>query len=167
MSLSNFHRIFFLNKYFFPDFFHLDLYIYFHIVPLYSVFSFLCLSRVSSSTTIQKHPFFGGQPSLWSSAHFYISLLIRYHWSYQRGRQGVEVQNAGQTRLPHCCCTLLAEKYCVMENLGTIEKRFFGGLGCLVSYLAYLLSMRRSKWGCLSENSHLVEKECRWEDAGR
>ena len=32
------------------------------------------LSKVSSSTTIQKHQFFGSQPSLWSSFHFHISL---------------------------------------------------------------------------------------------
>uniref|UniRef100_A0A670K5G6 Coiled-coil domain containing 160 n=1 Tax=Podarcis muralis TaxID=64176 RepID=A0A670K5G6_PODMU len=33
------------------------------------------LSRVSSSTIIQKHQFFGDQPSLWSSSHFHTSLL--------------------------------------------------------------------------------------------
>ena len=33
------------------------------------------LSRVSSSTTIHKHQFFGSQPSLWSSSHFHTSQL--------------------------------------------------------------------------------------------
>ena len=33
------------------------------------------LSRVSSSTTIQKHHFFGGQLSLWCIFHFHTSLL--------------------------------------------------------------------------------------------
>ena len=33
------------------------------------------LSRVFSSTTIQKHQFFGTQPSLWSSSHIYTWLL--------------------------------------------------------------------------------------------
>ena len=33
------------------------------------------LSRVFSSTTIQKHQFFGVQPSLWSNSHIYTWLL--------------------------------------------------------------------------------------------
>ncbi|CAI5764861.1 Hypothetical predicted protein [Podarcis lilfordi] len=33
------------------------------------------LSRVSSSTRIQKHQIFGDQPPLWSSSHFHTSLL--------------------------------------------------------------------------------------------
>ena len=33
------------------------------------------LSRVFSSTTVQKHQFFGTQPSLWSSSHIYTRLL--------------------------------------------------------------------------------------------
>ena len=35
------------------------------------------LSRVFSSTTIQKHHFFGTQPSLWSNSHIWIWLLER------------------------------------------------------------------------------------------
>ena len=30
------------------------------------------LSRVSSSTTVQKHQFFGAQPSLWSNSHIHM-----------------------------------------------------------------------------------------------
>ena len=39
------------------------------------LFSLQCrgLSRVSSSTTIQKHQFFGSQLSLWSSSHFHTA----------------------------------------------------------------------------------------------
>ena len=33
------------------------------------------LSRVFSSTTIQKHQFFGTQPSLWSNSHIHLWLL--------------------------------------------------------------------------------------------
>ena len=33
------------------------------------------LSRVFSNTTVQKHQFFGAQPSLWSSSHIHIWLL--------------------------------------------------------------------------------------------
>ena len=33
------------------------------------------LSRVFSNTTIQKHPFFGAQPSLWSNSHIHTRLL--------------------------------------------------------------------------------------------
>ena len=33
------------------------------------------LSRVFSSTTVQKHQFFGAQPSLWSNTHIHIWLL--------------------------------------------------------------------------------------------
>ena len=33
------------------------------------------LSRVFSSTTVQKHQFFGGQPSLWSNSHIHTWLL--------------------------------------------------------------------------------------------
>ena len=33
------------------------------------------LSRVFSSTTVQKHQFFGAQPSLWSNSHIYTWLL--------------------------------------------------------------------------------------------
>ena len=31
------------------------------------------LSRVFSNTTVQKHQFFGSQPSLWSNSHLYIT----------------------------------------------------------------------------------------------
>ena len=40
------------------------------------------LSTASSSTTIQKHQFFGGQPSLWSSSHFHTSLLEKPYLAY-------------------------------------------------------------------------------------
>ena len=33
------------------------------------------LSRVFSNTTVQKHQFFGTQPSLWSNSHVHASLL--------------------------------------------------------------------------------------------
>ena len=33
------------------------------------------LSRVSSNTTVQKHQFFGAQPSLWSNSHIHTWLL--------------------------------------------------------------------------------------------
>ena len=33
------------------------------------------LSRIFSSTTVQKHPFFSAQPSLWSSSHIHTWLL--------------------------------------------------------------------------------------------
>ena len=33
------------------------------------------LSRVFSSTTVQKHQFFSAQPSLWSNSHIYTQLL--------------------------------------------------------------------------------------------
>ena len=33
------------------------------------------LSRVFSNTTVQKHQFFGSQPSLWSNSHIYTWLL--------------------------------------------------------------------------------------------
>ena len=33
------------------------------------------LSRVFSNTTVQKHQFFGAQPSLWSNSHIHIWLL--------------------------------------------------------------------------------------------
>ena len=33
------------------------------------------LSRIFSNTTVQKHQFFGAQPSLWSTSHIYTWLL--------------------------------------------------------------------------------------------
>ena len=33
------------------------------------------LSRVFSNTTVQKHPFFGAQPSLWANSHIHTWLL--------------------------------------------------------------------------------------------
>ena len=33
------------------------------------------LSRVFSNTTVQKHKFFGAQPSLWSNSHIHVWLL--------------------------------------------------------------------------------------------
>ena len=42
-------------------------------IGLFSL-QFRGLSGVSSSTIIQKHQFFSGQPSLWSSSHFHTSL---------------------------------------------------------------------------------------------
>ena len=38
------------------------------------------LSRVFSSTTVQKHQFFGAQPSLWSNSHIHSWLLEKLHW---------------------------------------------------------------------------------------
>ena len=42
---------------------------------LTSLISFLSkgLSRVSSNTTVQKHQFFGAQPSLWPNSHLYMT----------------------------------------------------------------------------------------------
>ena len=40
------------------------------------------LSRASSSTIIQKHQFFGGQLSLWSSSHFHTSLQENHSFDY-------------------------------------------------------------------------------------
>ena len=37
------------------------------------------LSRVFSNTTVQKHPFFGAQSSLWSNSHICTQLLDRKH----------------------------------------------------------------------------------------
>ena len=42
------------------------------------------LSRVFSSTTIQKNQFFGSQPSLWSNSHFCI-LLLKKPWLWLHG----------------------------------------------------------------------------------
>ena len=42
------------------------------------------LSRVFSSTTIQKHPFFSAQPSLWSTSHICTWLLEKsWLWLYR------------------------------------------------------------------------------------
>ena len=42
------------------------------------------LSKVFSTTTVQKHQFFGALPSLWSSSHIYTWLLERPHpWLYR------------------------------------------------------------------------------------
>ena len=42
------------------------------------------LSRIFSSTTIQKHRFFGAQPSLWSNAHIHTWLLEKpFLWLYR------------------------------------------------------------------------------------
>ena len=40
------------------------------------------LSRVFSSTTIQKHQFFGTQPSLWSNSHIHTWLLKNHSFDY-------------------------------------------------------------------------------------
>ena len=42
------------------------------------------LSRVFSNTTVQKHQFFGAQPSLWSNCHIHTRLLEKpYLWLYR------------------------------------------------------------------------------------
>ena len=40
------------------------------------------LTRVFSNTTIQKHQFFGTQPSLWSKSHIFIWLLENHSFDY-------------------------------------------------------------------------------------
>ena len=40
------------------------------------------LSRVFSSTTVQKHQFFGAQPSSWSNAHIHTWLLENHSFDY-------------------------------------------------------------------------------------
>ena len=43
------------------------------------------LSRVFSSTTVQKHQFFSTQPSLWSNSHIHMWLLEKpWLWLYRR-----------------------------------------------------------------------------------
>ena len=42
------------------------------------------LSRVFSSTTVRKHPFFGAQPSLWSSSHIHTWPLEK-PWLWLQG----------------------------------------------------------------------------------
>ena len=41
------------------------------------------LSRVFSNTTVQKHPFFSTQLSLWSNSHFHTWLHSHHHNAYQ------------------------------------------------------------------------------------
>ena len=42
------------------------------------------ISRVFSSTTVQKHEFFGAQPSLWTNSHIYTWLLEKpWLWPYR------------------------------------------------------------------------------------
>ena len=42
------------------------------------------LSRVFSSTTVQKHQFFSAQPSLWSNSHIHTWLLVKPElWLYR------------------------------------------------------------------------------------
>ena len=56
------------------------------------------LSRVFSSTTIQKHQFFGAQPSLWSNSHVRTWLLEKPHlWLYRPFYQGVATPGKDQT----------------------------------------------------------------------
>ena len=40
------------------------------------------LSRVFSSTTVQKHKFFGAQPSLWSNSHIHTWLLENHSFEH-------------------------------------------------------------------------------------
>ena len=40
------------------------------------------LARVFSNTTVQKHQFFGAQPSLWSNSHIHAWLLENYNFDY-------------------------------------------------------------------------------------
>ena len=40
------------------------------------------LSRVFSSTTVQKHQFFGTQLSLWSNSHIHTCLLEKHTFDY-------------------------------------------------------------------------------------
>ena len=41
------------------------------------------LSRVFSSTTVQKHQFFSAQPSLWSTSHIHTWLLEKPYFDYK------------------------------------------------------------------------------------
>ena len=41
------------------------------------------LSRVSSNTTVQKHQFFGAQPSLWSNSHIIHDYWENHSFDYQ------------------------------------------------------------------------------------
>ena len=40
------------------------------------------LSRIFSSTTVQKHQFFGAQPSLWSHSHIHTWLVEKHSFDY-------------------------------------------------------------------------------------
>ena len=51
--------------------------IFWFALGLIGLISFMSkgLSRVFSNTTVQKHQFFGAQPSLWSNSHIHTWLL--------------------------------------------------------------------------------------------
>ena len=51
------------------------------------------LSRVFSSTKVQKHKFFSIQPSLWSSSHIHTGLLENHNFNYMDLGQQSDVFN--------------------------------------------------------------------------
>ena len=63
------------------------------------------LSRVFSSTTIQKHQFFRAQPSLWSNSHIY-SWVLEKPWSgmipISWSNPSLSGQVLGSFSVPHC-----------------------------------------------------------------
>ena len=63
------------------------------------------LSRVFSSTTIQKRQFFGAQPSLWSNSYIY-SWVLEKPWSgvipISWSNPSVSGQVLGSFSVPHC-----------------------------------------------------------------
>ena len=60
------------------------------------------LSRVFSNTTVQKHQFFGVQPSLWSNSHIYTWLLGKPQlWLY------------GPLSVKWCLCFLVQSRFAI------------------------------------------------------
>ena len=84
------------------------------------------LSRVFSNTTVQKHQFFGTQPSLWSNSHIHTWLLekpflnvvmpqylLRAFISVKKVGNSLRLCSAISLQLPRilCCCWQLREQW--------------------------------------------------------
>ena len=61
------------------------------------------LSRVSPGTTVQKHQFFGTQPSLWSSSHDTTTRVLREYMLFQKDFGGTVNQSTSH----RCYCKIL------------------------------------------------------------
>ena len=77
------------------------------------------LSRVFSSTIVQKHQFFGSQPSLWSSSHILTCLLEKYLAIVMSRRMANSAQGSMLScNLMDCCLT---EEPGGLQSMGSLR----------------------------------------------
>ena len=105
------------------------------------------LSRVFSSTRIQKHRFFGTQPSLWSNSHIHTWLLEKPSFEYAAFVS--KVMPLLYNMLSRFVIAFLPRRKCLLNSWLQSPSRWFWSLNKICSlflFLPHLFAMKGWDW---------------------